>query len=268
MYPILLAAALAASPAPTASAPPEIVHTISSPVCSALQAKVRPAIGMMLQNDQTIAKGDPLFKHYVQTQLETDPQADQDLTVVRLENLVSPLVNNILSIQKMLDDPSVFPAVAQNDDDKRLIDLKQKMLATLASQQASLDIINGFVQTQNLAGMQHEGFGYIGAITGSGMTSIKPDASSPIGPVSTPNPQGAPQPFDNTLINAGLATNPYEMDLTKIPGLALGYNPVSKLKDGLDYTQADAQKNESRLGKTVYDTIKLCGGQPSASPKP
>ena len=268
MHPIFLAAVLAASPAPTSSPPPEIVHTISYPVCSALQTKVRPAVAMMAQNDQTIVKGDSLFKHYVQTQLETDPQADQDLTVVRLENLVNPLVSNILSAQKMLDDPSVFPTVAHSDDDKRLIDLKQKMLVTLAAQEASLDIINGFVQTQNLAGMQHEGFGYISQITGSGMTNDKPDANAPVGPASTPNPLGAPTTFDNTLINAGLAPNPYELDLTKIPGLALGYNPVSKLRDGLNYTQADAAKNERKLIKTIYDTVKLCGGQPSASPKP
>ncbi len=265
----------APSPAPRASALPEIYHSYSSPLCSALRTKIAPTIAMLQQNDVTIAKSNTLFKRYIQDTI-SDSKSSQDFAVVQLGNLVRPLVDNILATQKLLEDPSVFPANPQTDEEKRQTDLRTKALAALAAQQAALDIINGFVDTQQLAGMQHDGLGYISAITGTGMTQSRTPISNVIGGSSsnvigggTPDPLQRPPLFDNTAINAGLTPNPYEYNLPNIPGLALGYNPVSRLREGGESTQSEGGKSEQRLAKTVIETAKMCGARDqSASPSP
>jgi hypothetical protein len=260
------------SPAVRKTAPPEIYHTVVHPVCSALSAKIRPAIGMLLENDQLIAKSPDMFKQYGMAQFNQS-EAQQSMTILHMENLVTPLANNVLAIQKLLEDPSVFPPAARNQEDQRTIDLKNKLMQSLSDQQAALDIINGFVETQQLASMQHEGFGYIYSIASDGQNRNTGgvDPLHNIAPTADPT---HPSPFDDTVINAGLPTNPYEIDLTRIPGLTLGYNPVKSLQEGVEWAQSDGKKHEDVLAKSVVDTVKLCGGQspagqaPGASPSP
>jgi hypothetical protein len=258
------------SPAPAPTAPPEIYRTVVHPVCSALATKIRPAIGMLLENDQLIGKSPAMFKEYGMAQFNKS-DAQKSMTILHMENLVTPLANNVLAIQKLLEDPSVFPPVPRDQESARTVDLKNKLMQSLADQQAALDIINGFVETQQLADMQHEGFGYIYSIANDGQNRNTGgvDPLHNIAPTADPM---HPQPFDDTVINAGLPTNPYEIDLTRVPGLSLGYNPVRSLQEGVVWAQSDGQKHEATLAKTVTDTVKLCGGQPgagaSASPKP
>lgn len=255
------------SPAPTRTAPPEIYHTVVHPVCSALSTKIRPAIGMLLENDQLIAKSPAMFKEYGMAQFNQS-DAQKNMTILHMENLVTPLADNVLAIQKMLEDPSVFPPSARNQEDQRTLNLKNQLLESLADQQGALDIINGFVETQQLADMQHEGFGYIYAIAGSTGSASNGGGVDPLHNIAPTADPMHPQPFDDTVINAGLPTNPYEIDLTRVPGLTLGYNPVKSLQEGVEWTQTDSQKHEDTLAKTVVQTVKLCGGQqaPGASP--
>ncbi|MEO9170069.1 MAG: hypothetical protein ABI282_09820 [Candidatus Baltobacteraceae bacterium] len=248
-----------AAPVTKASAPPpQIIHVYTRRVCSTLEKTIKPVIGMILQNDQTIAKSPQFFKDY-NFAMGYGTKGSQDMAVLHMENLVSPLVDNILAAQKMMNDPNAFPAVPRSEDDRRAIALKEKTLRALASQEAALDIINGFVTTQQLSAMQHEGMGFIHSIN-------QPDVKTPQQPQN--NIISGLTPADNpgedttaTLMNAGLAPNPYELDLSRIPGLTLGYNPITHLKDGIVWTQGDAKTNEDDLSKTVYDTIRSCSNQ-------
>jgi len=271
------AAATAPAPSPTPPNLPEIYHTVSTPLCSALGTTIRPAIALMLQNDATIAKGTPLFGDYIKMSA-AGSSAGQDMSVHRLNNLVTPLVQNTLAIQKLLEDPSIFPAKAQTDQDKQLLQLKEQMLKTLATQQASLDIINGFVQTQQLGEMQHEGFGYLHAITGQngpgdtsqqqpGQAGMNSAPQVPLAGGADPTSQ-TPQAFDDLVLQAGLAPNQYEIDPTKIPGLAVGYNQIGKLKDGLVWTQDESKKAEAPLSQSIVSASRSCGAQLPATPSP
>jgi hypothetical protein len=275
-------AATAPSPEPTATPSnlPEIYHTMSRPLCSALATKIRPAVALMMQNDATIAKSPPLFTDYIKT-ASAGSDSGRDMAVYRLNSLVTPLVQNSLAIQKLLEDPDVFPATAHNDDDKQLIDLKTKMLKTLASQQASLDIINGFVQTQQLDSMQHEGFGYMHAITGQNGTpgqntqpgiNQAPPSGIEGGTTQTNVNQSIPSNFDDLVLQAGLQPNQYEFDPTQIPGLQVGYNQIGKLKEGLEWTQDESKKNEQPLSQVIVRAAQACGaqapGQAPATPSP
>ncbi len=259
---------LGASPAPSGTMPPEIEHTYTRPVCSALQTVVGPAIGMLKQNDQTIAKSPKFFKDYSAAQFNGS-RAQQDISVLRLENLVSPLANNVLAIQKLLSNKEIFPVTPQTNDDRRKLQLKRQLEETLAQQQGALDIINGFVDTQQMGSLQHAGMGYISSIASSEVQSPGGHMPNGLANISNTPAPDIPQPFDNTIINAGLPTNPYEIDLTRIPGLALGYNPVNNLKKGIEYTQKEGKKKEAALAKTVIETVRYChGSEPAAPSKP
>jgi hypothetical protein len=268
-------AATAPSPVPTATPPnyPEIYHTMSRPLCSALATKIRPAVALMLQNDATIAKSPPLFSDYINL-TSAGSDSGRDMAVYRLNGLVTPLVQNSLAVQKLLEDPSVFPPTAHSDDDKRLIDMKTKMLKTLATQQASLDIINGFVETQQLGAMQHEGFGYMRAITGTAGTPAQnaqpgmnqQPQTQPAGGASQVNT--TPGNFDDLVLQAGLQPNQYEFDPTQIPGLQVGYNQIGKLKEGLEWTQDQSKKEEQPLAQAIVQAAQACGGQAPAAPSP
>lgn len=281
---VVLTGATAPAPqaTPTPADLPEIYHTMSRPLCSALATKIRPAIALMLQNDATIAKSPPLFKDYIQL-ASAGSTSGRDMAVYHLNNLVTPLVQNSLAIQKLLEDPEVFPPVARSDDDKRLVDLKTKMLKTLATQQASLDIINGFVETQQLDSMQHEGFGYLKSITGQDIKTPglneqpginqNPNTGPVGGQTQTNVNQSNPSNFDDLVLQAGLTPNQYEFDPTQIPGLQVGYNQIGKLKEGLEWTQDESKKNEGPLSAAIVSAAHACGGgvpggQAPATPSP
>jgi hypothetical protein len=261
-------AALAADASPAAAPTPSlptIYHSVTRALCSALGGKIAPAIGMMIQNDQAIAKSPAFFQQYID-RAKAGSDDGQNIAVLRLESLVSPLVNNTLAIQKLLENPDVFPDNPKSDDGKRLTEIKTEMLKALATQQAAIDIINGFVDTQQLGQMQHDGFGYLGSSGATGPGGQSSQAlTQAIG--ATPDPEH-PQLFDNLALQAGITPNSYEIDPSKIPGLALGYNSIARLKDGVVWTQEQSKADEVPLSDTIIQTSRLCGAQLPATPSP
>ena len=258
---------VAASP----TTPPQIIHIYTRHLCTVLTKTIAPAIGMMLQNDKTIAKSPDLFKEY-NFAMGYGSQGSQDMAVMRMENLVGPLADNVVAIHKQLDDLNAFPAVPRTQDERHLQQLKSELLKTLASQEASLDIINGFVTTQQLSQMQHEGFGYIGSIASPDTKNAGQAPQNTVGQSLLATPPPGAEGVNATIMNAGLPSNPYEIDLARLPGLTLGYNPVTHLRDGVLWTQADAQKNEDALSRDVIQTANECKSQttvvPNAAPTP
>ncbi len=255
----------ALSNATTAAAtpPPEIYHVVTTALCARLHERVRPAVAMILQNDAKIAKSPPLFKKYMRgamTALDTaDPNGngtpqmndsiynespETSMTLQQMSYLVIPIARNLISAQTLLDDPKLLDPTGNPADDATLAKIRQQLLETVAYQSASLDLINGFVQTMQLGEIQHAGEEYLGAIQGqdTSNTSIQP----------TPNPWQDP----NT---PGLTPNPYALDTTQIPGLAVGYNPLTSIVDGLSWLQAETQKREDSAGKTISNVLTQCG---------
>ena len=280
--PPMAAVAAAATPAPAATrtAPPQIYHIITRPLCSELHKHIAPAVGMMLQNDQTIGKSPDLFKRYNQSALYGNDNSasnqngynsgttmsggaadsimnpSQNMALLGMENLIGPIANNAIAIQKILDSPELTHGTGTKEDDKHLAEIRAKLLKALATQQASLDIISGFVDTQQLADIQHSGQEYI--------ASINQHNDFAGGKV-----QGTPSPMPGTYNpnQAGLPQNPYSIDLANVPGLTLGYNPVTRLLEGLNWTISETQKREGDAAKAVLDSASLCSNSP-ASTKP
>ena len=139
---------------------------------------------MMLQNDATIKKSPELFKQYNDAALYGtrggqrrpepaggDPGAASRIRrrtwrSLGMENLIRPIANNIIAIQTMLDSPTACcTGTGRADDDQQLQAIRAKLLKALAAQNASLDIISGFVDTQQMAELQHAGQAYISSLS-------------------------------------------------------------------------------------------------------
>ncbi len=252
------------APSTAATAPPQIYHIVTSALCARLREHVRPAVAMILQNDERIAQSPPLFKRYQRGTLSAlDPAAAQysngappaydsmnnqspetSMALQQMSYLVSPIARNLIAAQTTLDDLKLIEPTGNPTDDATLAKIKSQLLETIAYQSASLDIINGFVQTQQMGELQHAGEEYLGAIQGTSTTTTIAQV--------TPNPWQDP----NT---PGLAPNPYAFDVATIPGLAVGYNPLSKVVDGLQWLRAETQKHEDAAGKTIGAAIAECG---------
>lgn len=279
--PPIRAAGAQATPVPAHSGtpPPQIYHIITRPLCSELRSHIKPAIGMMLQNDKQIGKSPDLFQRYNRGALSgtnntvsnangmqggvtlddsTTSNAAQNMALLGMENLVSPIANNIIAIKKLLDSPALTTGTGRAEDDKHLQEIRAKLLKALATQSAALDIINGFVDTQQMADLQHSGQEYISATTQSDFRGKSAALAS--GP-ATPIP-GMANPD-----NAGLPQNPYDINLAEIPGLTLGYNPVTRLVDALHWTIAETASRENEASKAVMESASICANTaPAAAP--
>jgi len=266
---LILAAALAAAPvakhapakhapAGLATTPPEISHVVSRPFCSALRTNIGPAIGTLLQNDNLLRPVPALFDDYntFNGNGETS-QGHKDMTVLKMENKVGPLVGNIATTKKALENVAVFHVPPRTADEKRLLEMREQLLDVLAMQEAQLDLLNGFVQTQQMGDIQHAGEGIVKSINGD------VDTDKMMG-IQTPSP-GLTQ--ENL---GGLAPDSHYVDPTKLPGLSLGYNTITRLNEGLKYAQQQTQKREDLASKKVIEAVHLCGAPatPVATPTP
>jgi hypothetical protein len=238
-----------------ATPPPQIYHIVTTALCARLHDTVRPAVAMVLQNDRAIAKSPPLFKRYERAVIENgtasglgpdsiyNTSPETSMTLQQMSYLVLPTARNLIAAQTLLDDPKFVAATGNSADDATLKQIKQQLLQTIAYQSASLDLINGFVETFQMGELQHVGEEYLGAIQGTDTTA------QPI--KATPNPWQDP----NT---PGLAPNPYSLDPSQIPGLALGYNPIGNIYNGLQWLQTSTGKSEDDAGKTISAALAQC----------
>ena len=255
---ITVVVAVTATPAPTP--PPEIYRVVSRPLCTQLRERIKPAIGMLLQNDTSIKESPALFERYNQAALSgsdavSGSNGQQEMALLGLENLIRPIANNVIAIQTILSNPQLTTPSGREEDDKRLADMRAKLLKALATQNASLDIISGFVDTQQMADLQHAGQEYIGEVNQPETTNAQ--AASP-----------SPNPLSYNPNYAGLPPNPYTIDLANVPGLTLGYNPVTRLMDGLNWTMGQTAEREHDAADAVLVNAAICNNVPLVSPTP
>lgn len=235
----------------TATPPPQIYHIVTTALCARIHDHVRPAVAMVLENDQRIAKSVPLFNRYNRQILESGSDsinvssASQDMTIQQMSYLVIPTARNLIAAQTLMDDPNFTAPTGNAADDATLAKLKQQVLQTLAFQSASLDLINGFVQTQQLGEIQHAGEEYLKEIQTAGGSEQPESANGP-----------ATQYQDPT--NPGITQNPYSLDVSMIPGLAIGYNPISHVINGMQWLHVETAKRENDAGSTITAALAQC----------
>ncbi len=268
-----LPSAAAANPAassPSQTPPPEIIRVYARPACAELQKHVLPVVAMVLQNDQSIAKSGPIFKQYLQTAMQSSSQSAYDTTnydspgrtmaLQRMEKLVPTLAQNEIAIQTILEDSSLAQPTGNAEDDAQLQKLRADLLKTLAAQRLSLDLINGFVTTQQLGDIQHGGQEYVDMITGEGTNN------SLTGLTSTPHPGATVNPAIQDPNAPGLKPNPYDIQPGQVPGIAVGYNPVSAVAAALGWVQEETARREAPVAQTMSAIASTC--RAGATPQP
>ncbi len=254
-----------AKPSPKPTPLKTIKHVYStSRLCTGLRRSVGPAVGRVLQNDKTIATSRPLFQDFVKNSA-TSSEGGKQMDVERLEGLISPLVNNTQAIEQLLNDP-IFARKPANDNDKQLLLLRAHLEQILAEQKRALDLVSGFVDTEQLGQLQSEGHQYDSAITGTGTTQNQTKPST--------SPTTAPDP----ILNAGIhPQDPNSDPATKndprlqSTGNQLGYNPLNAFDQQMFDYQAQIAQSESLATLSLMKAIPICGGHlsaPSPAPSP
>lgn len=270
--------ALAASPgafaatAPTPASTPlkTITHIRSSPLCTGLRRAIGPAIGKVLQNDGYIARSRPMFQDYVQNST-LGSKAGVDMDVMHMEGLIAPLVQNTQAIERYLNDP-ILKRRPANDSDKQLIEMRMHLLAVLEQQKQALDLISGFVDTQQMGQLQAAGHEYDKALNGDAPSKSQGSATA-----AAPAP--APTTAPNSLLNAGLARSPSDPRNSDprfgSTDSTVGYNPLKVFDQQVGLYQQAIGTSESAAAKAVIKAVPECGGTvpPAAqvvpaSPKP
>jgi hypothetical protein len=276
--PIQAAGTTTTAAAPAGTPPPTIIHIVTRPLCAELHKHIAPTVGMMLENDRVMKSSPKLFSDYNKDALygvdnsvsnaagpnggtvmqsSGTMNAAQNMTILKMENMVSPIANNIIAMEKMLDTPALMHGTGNPDDDKKLAAIREKLLKAIADQNATLDIINGFVQTTQMGDLQHQGDEYLNAtqqsdITGKGSITA-PATANPL--LANPN-------------QAGLPANPYAIDPANIPGLTLGSNPVTRMLEAVNWTLQQTAANENEAGTAIMGAAQECGAgaAPAGSP--
>ena len=274
----------AATPAPNGTPPPQIYHIVTTPLCARLHDQIRPAVALILENDRSISKSRPLFKQYAigafgaldtatnpsgnpapaaNDSINVDSPATQ-MALQQMSYLVSPIAQGLIAAQTMLDSTILQKPTGNPADDAKLADIKKQLLETVAYQSASLDLINGFVATQQMGQLQHAGETYIAGVVGGNSGGHQGgNSAAPMVEPASPSPLQDPN-------SPGLRPNPYSLDLTAVPGLAVGYNPLTRLVGGLQWLQSQTQGKENEAASTLTSAIADCNriAAPAPSPSP
>ncbi len=256
----------AALPSPIPTKPPQIYYVVTRPICAQLQHTIAPAVGMLLQDDQDIAKSPPIFNEYIRNAfLSSDAKsaydttnyssAGRDMALQRMEQLVPSLAQNVIGVQKVIE--SLSKPTGDAADDARLKAIHEELLKAVAMQSVSLDLINGFVQTQQLGDIQHAGEEFLSSINATETTGRRL------------RPAKALDPFSATMQDPnspGLPPNPYSVDVAAMPGLSIGYNPVSRVVSVLQSVREETAAREKDLANSVAAVATLCGVNLQHSP--
>jgi len=253
---MLVLAVSVATPKPAATPPKTIIHERVSPLCTGLRQNIGPAIGKVLQNDATIAQSRPLLRSYVKA--AATGSASKDLQVARVERLISPLVKNTAAIEKLLNDPYVFPRVAVSESDKKLLEMRAYLQQVVAQQKAALDVINGFVTTEQLGQLQQEGRDIY-----QSLTSTHEVTAAQGGGARGLQAAGAPSPPPNEIINAGVAQTPQQQSDPALQdnGFLVGHNPLDVFDWAIGQYQQQLQSSEGAAASLVVKALPLCGGR-------
>jgi hypothetical protein len=253
---ITLAMAVAlATPAPAATPLKTIEHLHVSPLCTGLRQNIGPAIGKVLQNDGTIAQSRPLLRGFVKASATNS--ASKDLQVARVERLITPLVQNTAAIEKLLNDPYVFPKRAISDSDRQLLEIRAYLQQVVTQQKRALDVISGFVDTEQLGQMQAAGEEAIKLTQTHEIPGAQGSDSS------ARDAAAGPTPPPSEILNAGISSPPQIAPDPRLrdTGLVLGHNPLDVFDQAIGEYQQMLQASEGRAADLVVKALPLCGGR-------
>ncbi len=256
MWITLAMAVSLATPAPAATPLKTIKHIYVSPLCTGLRQNIGPAIGKVLQNDNTIAQSRPLLRGYVKATATNG--ISKDMQVSRVERLITPLVQNTAAIEKLLNDPFVFPKRAISDGDRQLLEIRAYLQQVVTEQKRALDVISGFVDTEQLGQIQAAGSEALKLTQSHEM----PNAQGGHSTGSAQSAGAAPTPPPSEILNAGVRNTPQQASDPALQNtdMVIGHNPLDVFDNAIGQYQQMLQASEGRAADLVVKALPLCGG--------
>jgi hypothetical protein len=149
----LILAIAVADAAPQATPPPTIAKVRSRALCSTLRENIAPALLALSRNEHVIDAGRDQLLAMGKDRVVGATDGWRRLDRVRLENLITPIETNIETVDKLLEDATKFPNQPHTVDDVDAARMKAQLLGILSQQKAALNVLNGTVETQDLADM-------------------------------------------------------------------------------------------------------------------
>ena len=241
---LLLGVTVAASPAPSPAplTPLKVIGSVrSTPFCTALHETIGPAIAAVLSNDDLIASSKPAFATLYHDDVLSRSEARAHLDLNRLESLITPIVANVKRVDALL---------AAKPNDPKLQAMRDKLQAVLVQQKESLNVISGFVATEQLGEIQSAGTpeGWTSAFSASPQTHTQP------GPAQAP-PPAAKNLFSAGVHNANAGPRDPRYDAATVGPT---YDPFAPLVSQIQAQRLAAQTSESAAAQLVTDALKLC----------
>lgn len=242
---IVLAAvtgAPAASPSPAPLTPLKVIGSVrSTPFCTALHETIGPAIAGVLSNDDLIATSKPAFAKLYHDDVLARSEARTHFDVYALEKLIGPIVANVKRVDTLLD--------AKSDNDPKLKAMREKLKAVVAQQKESLNVISGFVATEQLGELQND------SELGNWQSALVLGGQS-----QNSGPSLGSAPAAGNLFSAGVHNrNPGPRDPSyNANNVGPTYDPFAPLVTQIEQQRAAAQSSESDAAKLVAAALTEC----------
>lgn len=157
---LLLLSVVTPAPQPSPGAPLKtITNAHSTPFCTAFENNIRRGVQGVLVNDELFKRSGPVFSKAAHDMTlgggisssfnSMHPaQSDQDnpattMDMSALDALGGAIVNNLQTIDRILNDSSRFPAPPKTQEDRQLAQLRTGLLALAKKQNDELNVISG-----------------------------------------------------------------------------------------------------------------------------
>lgn len=166
--------------------------------------------------------------------------ASSEMDLMRLENAIGPLVNNLIAAQRVLNDWQL-PTVAGNDDERLLLESRKYLREVTDQQQAALNDLNGTLETARLGQLQRAGPEHSEAFSTPDQVKAKVGSGT------------------SDVLDAGVAHSPREQaDLNFSGATGFGYNPAKAAISDVNAAQMQIESSESKAAAVVVLLERNC----------
>lgn len=246
-------------PLPIQTSPPltQIGHVVSTPFCTMLSEKARPAIAGLMLNDGLTDYAGPIIARYYLDRYENHSAA-ADFDVTRLREVAARMAHNLETVDAILATiPKPNPSTSVTGAQRQTEDLRNRLNAIQDAQRGSINAVGGLAETEAMREFQARANPLGAAVDETGLAGTRratPGVS--IGVSALPQGWGGLAPGPND------ASDPRAL----LKGTILGANAMTPYLDALSDERAVARLREGTAADAILKMAQTCNGQ--ASPRP
>lgn len=265
----LFAMALAVAQAQAASAPSpqpsplkQIIDIKVRSLCAILGSSVQITLVGLMKNDDDIESGRREFLKLGWDEVQHSKATDIDLLAIK--NVVAALVHNFAAIDRVLDDPTRFPANPTTDEERQADRLKAALQAVEDRQRAQINVLYGTADTYALSDMRHDFAGSNPSVSRGPNENVAP--TSPPSDITNAGLNGLPKslatPVPPTFAEVAPSPAPETTTLQerKEAGLVAA-TTGGDLAAAIQSGQLRTQTFENNLTSLVVPIAAKCGNQ-------